>query len=996
MAGGLTVSVRQIASYPALSAPNLSAADLVLVQQGGQGGPYASVSVGTLISAGLLNGPSMGIGLAVPANASGGQPGGQLFASNIVLPQDGARFWNAYTGAAGAPEYNYLLNGTAGAEGFNDALGFVWEIAPAGVGGQALVAWRVYMQLTQAGNLSLPLGTLSVARDPASALEVATMQWVGANTVASFNGRRGAVTLSAADVYGALCLDPCDPFITQSQAGAMICAGVAQGLAMTSIVNTFNGRLGNVFLNTCDLNIATFTGPPSQLPPLMVPTPPLSTATPAPDPATVVNIEWVETYLGTTAGFATEAWVTEQINNALLGTVSSFNGRSGVVSLLLADVTGVGGAPLQSPDFSGIPSAPTATTGTSTSQIATTAFVMNTLTALTPGVVSFNGRAGTVTLNSTDINNAGGALLASPNFTGVPAAPTAAQGTSTSQIATTAFVMSEIAASTAGVVSFNGRSGIVTLTLADIEAAGGAPQASPALTGIPTAPTAANGTSTTQLATTAFVMNEIGAISAGVTTWNGRSGAVSLTQNDVTAVGGLVNPSPGLTGTPTAPTPAPTDSSTNIATTAFVHNLLAAYAGASVGALPPASPNTGSLWFNTSASPNQLNVWNGSAWVVTTNTSGYAPLASPALSGTPTAPTAGAGTNSQQIATTAFVTAAIAALPTQPQPGTALPLMNGTAAAGTSLLYSRQDHIHPTDTSRFAVTGGTITGSVNATGSIGANLPGGAIPGGAASVFGSFLAAPANTGSGQGINLNLLSTAPQSYWVNGPIGVIQASGSGILFNAYPSAAAGAQITAAPASMNWNWSQATGWGALMVNGLGNFGGTSVIGSPGFTSAWGIVQIQQAVSNGACLALGSTATGAIQNILFGSSYVGNIAINGSGNGVTYNTTSDARLKTNVSAITNAGSLIDALNPVTFNWTTGSQAEDWGFIAQDVNAVFPAAVMPGSDGTLGEPGVIPWSMDEGKLMSLVIAALKALRHRVAALEAQLNVAPAVPVTQ
>src|SRR6059058_5290082 len=36
-----------------------------------------------------------------------------------------------------------------------------------------------------------------------------------------------------------------------------------------------------------------------------------------------------------------------------------------------------------------------------------------------------------------------------------------------------------------------------------------------------------------------------------------------------------------------------------------------------------------------------------------------APLASPALTGTPTAPTATAGTNTTQIATTAFVTAAV-------------------------------------------------------------------------------------------------------------------------------------------------------------------------------------------------------------------------------------------------------------------------------------------------------------------------------------------------
>lgn len=74
--------------------------------------------------------------------------------------------------------------------------------------------------------------------------------------------------------------------------------------------------------------------------------------------------------------------------------------------------------------------------------------------------------------------------------------------------------------------------------------------------------------------------------------------------------------SPALTGNPTAPTPAPGDNDTSIATTAFVQ---------AVAAL-------------------------------------LAPLASPALTGNPTAPTPAPGDNDTSIATTAFVTAAIAAL----------------------------------------------------------------------------------------------------------------------------------------------------------------------------------------------------------------------------------------------------------------------------------------------------------------------------------------------
>jgi len=72
--------------------------------------------------------------------------------------------------------------------------------------------------------------------------------------------------------------------------------------------------------------------------------------------------------------------------------------------------------------------------------------------------------------------------------------------------------------------------------------------ASPTLTGTPIAPTAANGTSTTQVATTAYVQNSISAISAGVTSFSagttgltpstGTSGNVTLSGTLAVANGG--------------------------------------------------------------------------------------------------------------------------------------------------------------------------------------------------------------------------------------------------------------------------------------------------------------------------------------------------------------------------------------------------------------------------------------------------------------------------
>ena len=114
------------------------------------------------------------------------------------------------------------------------------------------------------------------------------------------------------------------------------------------------------------------------------------------------------------------------------------------------------------------------------------------------------------------------APLASPALTGVPTAPTAANGTSTTQIASTAFVQAQLAASSVPAASETVAGKVELATAAEtttgtdntravhpaglkVELDKKAPLASPALTGTPTAPTASPGTDTTQLANTAFV-----------------------------------------------------------------------------------------------------------------------------------------------------------------------------------------------------------------------------------------------------------------------------------------------------------------------------------------------------------------------------------------------------------------------------------------------------------------------------------------------------------
>ncbi|CAD5477852.1 phage tail protein [Escherichia coli] len=109
--------------------------------------------------------------------------------------------------------------------------------------------------------------------------------------------------------------------------------------------------------------------------------------------------------------------------------------------------------------------------------------------------------------------------------------------------------------------------------------------------------------------------------------------------------------SPTFTGTPKAPTPAAGNNTTQVATTAFVQ--------AALTALINGAPATLDTLKEIAAAIN-----NDPKFSTTINNALAlkAPLSSPALTGTPTAPTAAQSVNNTQIATTAFVKSAIAGM----------------------------------------------------------------------------------------------------------------------------------------------------------------------------------------------------------------------------------------------------------------------------------------------------------------------------------------------
>jgi hypothetical protein len=468
-----------------------------------------------------------------------------------------------------------------------------------------------------------------------------------ANTVNSVAGRTGNVVLSVSDIANAASL----AYVSNA------IANLATYNANT--VNSVAGRTGNVVLSISDIANAAplaspiFTGNPQ-----------------APTPTAGNNSTLV----------ATTAFVATAIAN-ISAAVTSVAGRTGNVVLSVSDVANAASTTLVSTSIANA--------------------IANLATYNPNTVTSVAGRTGNVVLSVTDIANAANIsfpIISYPTFLGYAHAPNVAAGDASNNIATTAFVSTAISNfGTYVVQSVAGRTGNVILQVSDVNNA--VSYISPTLIGTVTIPTytagdnstkaastafvntaisfLTNSTATTQalgnntnyIATTAFVHNAIANLATyttntvnsvagrtgnvvlsitdianAVTTVAARTGNVVLSVSDIANAAPLA--SPAFTGTPTAPTPTIGNSSTVIATTAFVSNAIANLATYSANTVNSVAGRTGNVILSVSDIANA------------------APLASPAFTGTPTAPTPTIGNSSTVIATTAFVHNAIANLAT--------------------------------------------------------------------------------------------------------------------------------------------------------------------------------------------------------------------------------------------------------------------------------------------------------------------------------------------
>jgi hypothetical protein len=98
---------------------------------------------------------------------------------------------------------------------------------------------------------------------------------------------------------------------------------------------------------------------------------------------------------------------------------------------------------------------------------------------------------------------------------------------------------------------------------------------------------------------------------------------------------------------------------------------------------------------------------------------------------------------------------------------------------------------------------------------------------------------------------------------------------------------------------------------------------------------------------------------------------------GSSTSYLTSSDVRLKENITDADSSGSIIDAIQVRQYDWKVDGSHDDYGFVAQELEQVYPKAV------SKGETEDDTWGVDYSKLVPLLVKEIQELKAEVAALK-------------
>ena len=165
------------------------------------------------------------------------------------------------------------------------------------------------------------------------------------------------------------------------------------------------------------------------------------------------------------------------------------------------------------------------------------------------------------------------------------------------------------------------------------------------------------------------------------------------------------------------------------------------------------------------------------------------------------------------------------------------------------------------------------------------------------------------------------------------------------------------------------------------------GSLCIGSSGNFGARVNITFDPASTNGLLFAV-SSGTFTNKYIYFqnsGGSQIGSVSSNNAS--VTYNTTSDYRIKTNIQPISGALAKVTQLKPVTYDWKPEfAEGSSQGFIAHELQAVVPDCVTGAKDAIDADGKPVYQGIDTSFLVATLTAAIQEQQALIVDLQARL----------
>jgi len=174
----------------------------------------------------------------------------------------------------------------------------------------------------------------------------------------------------------------------------------------------------------------------------------------------------------------------------------------------------------------------------------------------------------------------------------------------------------------------------------------------------------------------------------------------------------------------------------------------------------------------------------------------------------------------------------------------------------------------------------------------------------------------------------------------------------------------------------------GSGNLLVGTTLGYGKFFVTQTANNTCAF--LDLNSGVASGNCVRANINTVGQVNiDIEYQGVSKGTIVTNGTL--TTYNTTSDYRLKKNVSPMTTGLATISSLKPVTYDWISDNSTGE-GFIAHELQSVIPYAVTGDKDAVDEDGNPRHQGVDYSKIVVHLVAAIQELSAKNDALEARL----------